>query len=492
MRALVACLAALPYATTDSSQAVEEFARRQFESGVAFLAAGKYTEALKDFDAVVSRYPSSAVADDAMLEIVRYHLEIADDVAAARAAADALLQNYPSSDSAPVAHVMSGRILLSARRSPADIDTALASYERVARLFPDTAAVPMAIYHAGEALWLGKRFPQALERFRQVATDYPRSPWAARALVGAGRSRVLLDQPLRAIEDFQRVRLRFPDSPEAEIALSLNTILYRLYVRPPAYPSYVFSGRVVPATGKLPDVSALGITAGGVVFAGTRRGLIVYDPSGKQVTAPIAGPVRSLFFTRRTEVIVAARGTVQGQRDPIPVSLAVPKPDGTTRLLEEIPAAVGLSTGDYVVVDKNGRGLARFSTAGKHVGSFAALEAERLAVNTFDDVAALTKDGKGVTVLDQDGARLTHVPARGAGYEMKDAVDVAYDSLGHMYVLDRGRGAVLIFGAKGTLVTVFAPDTSSGAFREARALALDLGGRLYVYDGRSERVNVYQ
>src|SRR5687767_4003124 len=47
----------------------EEFARRQYETGLAFMRDGRYQEALKDFQAVADNYPSSAVADQALLQI---------------------------------------------------------------------------------------------------------------------------------------------------------------------------------------------------------------------------------------------------------------------------------------------------------------------------------------------------------------------------------------------------------------------------------------
>ena len=43
---------------------VEEQARRQLDSALEFYRAGKYSEALKDFQTVAEGYPTSTVADD--------------------------------------------------------------------------------------------------------------------------------------------------------------------------------------------------------------------------------------------------------------------------------------------------------------------------------------------------------------------------------------------------------------------------------------------
>src|SRR5215217_389766 len=113
----------------------EEFARRQFDSGMTFLQNHRYTEAMKDLQALVDSFGTSSVADNALLQIAQYQLETAHDPAAAQGAVDKLLKDYPDTDSAPMAHVLAGRIAFTKGRTAADLDAALASFERVPRLF---------------------------------------------------------------------------------------------------------------------------------------------------------------------------------------------------------------------------------------------------------------------------------------------------------------------------------------------------------------------
>jgi TolA-binding protein len=65
---VLACAAAV-FAQDPAS---EDFARRQYESGLSFLREQKFVEALKDFQAVVDAYPASRVADAALLRIAEY------------------------------------------------------------------------------------------------------------------------------------------------------------------------------------------------------------------------------------------------------------------------------------------------------------------------------------------------------------------------------------------------------------------------------------
>ena len=220
----------------------EEFARRQYESGVTFIQNHRYAEGLKDLQAVVDSFAATSMADNALLQIAQYQLDIARDARATQASVDRLLKDYPDTDSAPMAHVLAGRLALIRGRSPQDVDTAMASYERVLRLFPGSDAVPAAGFYAGETLRMVRRTDEALERFRRVTMEYPRSPWAARAALSAGYCLVQQEKPAAAMQEIQWVRQQFPNTPVAAEALNLNTIIYRL-VRPPAGAAHVWVQR---------------------------------------------------------------------------------------------------------------------------------------------------------------------------------------------------------------------------------------------------------
>ena len=49
---------------------------------MSFLKGQRYTEALKDFQAIIDSFPKSQVADNALLQIALYQLDVAHDLAA--------------------------------------------------------------------------------------------------------------------------------------------------------------------------------------------------------------------------------------------------------------------------------------------------------------------------------------------------------------------------------------------------------------------------
>jgi TolA-binding protein len=471
----------------------EEFARRQFDSGMSFLQNRRYAEALKDLQAVVDSFGSSSVAPTALLQIAQYQLEVARDVPATQTAIDRLLKDYANSDSAPMAHVLSGRLAMMKGHAPADVDAALASFERVPRLFPGTEGVAAAGYYAGEALRTVHRVDEALERYRRVRMEYPRSEWAARASLGEGYCLVQQDKATRALPEIQWVRQQFPTSPVAVNALAMNTIIYRLYVRPPAQPPYAFSGKSIGnERSDYKDVMGIKWDRDGRLLLGHKNGVAIFDDKGA-VAGTVGGQDVSAFFVDEKNRVVIARNSQLVADKGETVNLIVPTQAGMPRALEEVPSVIPTSKGDRLVSDPKGKTVLRLGGDGKYQAVFSSTYFNRLFVTPIDEIAMLDKSGKSITITDRDGKVVSKLPAKGQGYELDDPVDVAFDVLGHMYVLDRGRNSVVVFGAKNKfVVNVTMPEKSPGAFTRAAALAVDPSGRLYIFDERAKRIQVYQ
>jgi TolA-binding protein len=490
----VVCAVVAAASAGDSAQqaANEEVARRQYDSGMTFLQNHRDAEALKDLQTVVDSFGTSAVADNALLQIATYQLEIAHDLTAAQTAVDRLLKEYPDTDSAPMAHVLAGRLTVARGRTPADIDTALASYERVPRLFPGSDAVAAAGYYAGDALRLARRNEEALVRFRRVRMEFPRSLWAARAAIGTGYCLVHADRAAEALQEIQWVRQQFPGTAVATEALNLTTLLYRLYLRAPAQPSFSFSGKGIGSErAEYRDVIGLQLLPDGRLLLGHRGGVTPFDAQGAPGTIVSASEPSAFFIDDKKRVSFARNGTLVADRDV--VSISVPERDGKLRVVEEINAVLVNGKGERLVADGKGKSVLKVGADGKYIGVFAPIESARLAMNSLEDVAMLDRGQKAVTVVDRDGKPVAKVIQRGTGYELSDPVDIAFDVFDQLYVLDRGKSTVFVFNPKGRLVgSATIPERSPGAFTRAVALAVDPAGRLLIYDERARRIQVYQ
>jgi len=475
----------------------EEFARRQYDSGLSFLDKKQYAEALKDFQAIVEGLPKSSLADDALLQIATYHMDVAHDLGAAQTSNDKLLREYPDSDSAAMGHVLAGRIAIAKGRAQKDVDAALASFDRVPRLFPMSEAVAAAGVYAGDTLRLARRADESVRRLRQVEMEYPRSIWAARASLVAGLSLVQADRATSALQELQRVRELFPGSPEAGAALAENTLLYRLYVKAAAKrPAFSFSGRYIGSeTAKYRDVVGIVVDDAGRTLLGHRQAISIFDAKGAVAKNVAAEEPSAFLYDERGRVIISQKGQlfVEGSNNPFTIVIPPPTPAAKGRIVEEIPAMTMLANGDRLVSDPKGKTVLRLAPDGKYVGVFASVTADRFAVSRLDDVAMIDKDAKAIAITDRDGKNLSKIPLKGADYELNNPIDLTFDQFGHLYVLDRGKPSVLIFGLKNKLLTtVTIPEKDPGSFQRPQALAVDAAGRLLIFDERSQRIQVYQ
>jgi TolA-binding protein len=507
---LVLCAIVAAAATLAAQAPVtpEEFARRQYDSGLEFLRSGRYAEALKDFQAVVESYPATTIADEAQLAMARYQLDVARDAGAAQTIAESLLKKFPTSDSVPMAYVVIGQAMVARGITPANTDAALANFERVPRLFPGSDAVAPAVYAAGDTLKRLGRCADALQRFEQVETQYPRTAWAWESRLSSAGCLVAAGRPVDAMSTLQAVTDADATTPQARLARAWNTILYRLYLKAPARQAYTLSERSVggPA-GKLKDVAAVALGDRGTdgckttgtqpcVYVGTRAGVMVLDERGTPLRTFGSGEVRGLFVDAHGRVVMVQRAVLQqedGSGAPGLVTLTAPRDNGPQKVLDDLSAVAMLSTGDRLVADRSVRAVYRFDAAGKFAAPFASVRASRIAVGPGDVVALLDRDTKSISIVDRDGKPAARIMTKGTGYELRNPTDIAFDALGHLYVLERD--GVDVFTAAGTLVTAFAPPAAaqgSGGFRDASAFALDEAARLYVYDERTERVQIYQ
>jgi TolA-binding protein len=488
--ALLLAAGAVTIASAQTGQVpAEEIARRQFESGLAFARGGNFTEALKDFQAVVELHPTSDVADDAWLQIGLYYLERAGDLARAAAAAETILTKYATRDGAAGAYVLSGRVSLAKSQSGADLAAALADFDRVSRLFPDAGAVAESLVYAGQALQRLGRTSDALTRYNRVWLDYSGDPWAPAAGVGMGMSIAASGNATGAIEAFQRVRNRWPDTRESVDALKRQTVLFRLAVRGATEPPFRQSAELPPPPGKLQSVRALAAGRDDALYFAAESGVgVLAGPRSEP--PPQLTKVRGLALDARGRIVALGEGAMRPSGANL-IPLLVPRPAKPPRPVEKIEAAVALPTGQWLVADGDEGVVQRFSATGEYVAPFATLEAVRLALSPQGDLAAIERASKSIIVFNLEGRSVGRIEARGARYTFRNPRDLAYDVFGHLYVLDET--AVAIFNRRLELMLVFAPpERSPGGFREATALTLDSFGRLYVADGDAKRVRVYQ
>ncbi len=490
-RALVGLAACLSLAAAALAQTPDEQARRLLEDGRAYMAQGKQKQALDNFNIVVSSFPTTESVGHALLEIGRYHMEVENDTAKARAAFEQVTKQHARSDAAPGAYYYMGMLTLNRATTPPEIEDSLAQFARVETLYPRSVWVPRAIAAQALAHRRAGRYAEATDLNRRVSLEFPASDAAASAQYEIGRALALQGLPKVAREEFQQVRNRFPQSAWSEPALQRTTALYRLYGG--AKPSFAPDAGYAPSAGDfLKDVRALLMAPTGSLWIASDKthGASPIEPSGKLGPGFTAEDLRTLALSPAGDVIVASRGAVRfGARDIRTYTTPPEKPGALPKPVEKILAAALTPGGVVLVSDEDREAVLRYDGKGEYQGTFpggrdaAKRKVTRILLDGEGGIVTLDRDEKTVRVWDESGKQLRSVGPVG----LKRPVDVAVDAFRNLYVADEETG-VHVFTPQGQLVTTIA----SPELKRARALTLDASGAVLVYDERAQRVLRYR
>jgi TolA-binding protein len=472
-----------------AQESPDQQARRLLEDGRAYWAQGKLKQALDNFNTIVAGFAATDSIGPALLEIGRYRLEVDADAEKARASFEQVAKQYPQSEAAPGAYYNLGLLTLNRATTAAELEDALAQLTRVLRLYPKSDWVPKALHAQGLVHRKAGRYAEAVDVARRVFLEYPSSDAAPAAQYLVGQGLALLGEPRQAMEEFQRVRNRFPETEWAARALERTTALYRLY----GYdkPTFTLDPSYNVAVGDLSkDVRAILMTPQGTLWIASEKtkSTVPLDPSGKPGPGVPGEDPRALSLDPRGQIVVAARIAVRvGTKDiksfTIPSDKPVPEP------LERINAAALTPGGSILVADEKRNKVYRYNARSEFQSTFPDLkdakerEIVRLFVDGEGSIVMLDRNEKTIRVYDETGKLLRTLGPTG----LRRPADVAIDPFRNAYVADEELG-VLIFSPQGQVLhTLSGPE-----IRRPKALTLDPTGAILVWDDKAEKILKYR
>jgi TolA-binding protein len=486
---LLVVLAAARFASAQQDTPDQQ-ARRLLEEGRNYWAQGKTKQALENFNTVVTGFSGTDAVDDTLLEIGRYHLEVEADPDKARASFEQVAKQFPQSDSAPGAYYYLGLLAMTRAVSAGELDDALAQFSRLMTLYPrNDSWVPKALYASGLVHHKAARWPEALEAERRVSLEYPSSDPAPAAQFEVGQVLALMGQPITAMEEFQAVRNRFLETSYAGPALDRITALYRLHGG--RKPSFTYDPSFSAGTGDvLKDVRALLMTPTGTLWIASdkSKSAVSIEPGGKMAAGFPAEDLRSLSLSAKAELLVTSRLAVRiGPKDL--KSFAIPGDKGVPEPLERLLAAVRTRSGGYLVADEKRNKVYRFDAAFEYKGTFPeakdqkSREVTRMFLDDEGAIVCLDREEKTIKAYDEAGRIVRSLGPAG----LKKPVDAAVDHFGNTYVADE-EGAVYVFSPQGQLVTTIAGEE----VKKPKAITLDPTGAILVYDERAQKVQRFK
>ncbi len=501
------------FAQTQSEAQLERAAERRFRSAEQFYAGGRYGQAIRDFEAIMDTMPGTRLADDAALRIARHRFETEGNPAAAEEMVDRLFRDYPAGDSVPGAHLLLGRI--AAASLPPRPEDALAEFERAL-----TAAGP-----AGSPWSFA-----ALTGIAGIASDFMDDPTGAGALLSAlyethsapasaaerFRARLLLARTLARLgqsdaafghvaelrADLLRVaRDRAADgagpgegdpgfSPLelAEEARELATLVFRF--QSPEGPSWRAAGAIQPPQ-RLDRPRRVRVAGGSIhVLDRDTDELQTFSPAGEfEGAIGVEDPWDFVFADGAAGAGAAVPVVAAGEALIVGGNVMTLRVENGPERLRRI-RAVTVAPEGYWVWDDREKAVFRFARSGLYLG--------RLAHSRLDEVHRIERhpaghlivieDRQGVLAFDAEGRRIFHL-TRESGFS--EPVDLAFDGLGHLFVLDRDGPMLGVFDHDfRPLATLRGGEWSGGAVRRPVSLGVAPDGSLFVLDESTHAVAV--
>ena len=489
---LVLCSAPLPSSASPPSSAsqgpprADDQARRLLEDGRTDLANGRARQGLDALQTIVTGFPNSAFADDALLEMGRHAEEVEKNPTKAREVYDQIAKRYPQSDSAPGAYLQMGLIAFKTAADQAAMDDALANFQRVIRLYPESRFVPHALVASAAVFRRGALYDSAIDAARRAVLDYPGSDLAPEAQFELALSLAMAGDTEHAMEEFQRVRTLSPSSAAAAHALNAVTALYRLYGtdRPLFLKDPAFS---VQAGDVLKDVRSMAITPDGTTWIASNKtkSAVSFDPAMKIGASLAAEDPQTLSVSPQGDVVFAGKLAVRtGATGVMAFSAPSDKP-GIMEPIDRVGAATMMVSGDILVSDLKRKRVLRFrgDTFASVFPDRSEREVLKMVTTPRGEVVLLRKDDKSIEVYDTSGRLVLKLGPRGPGFEWKKPVDVTIDAFSNLYVADEDQG-IFLFSQKGALMATF----GASDVKKSRAIAIDLTGAALVYDDRTETI----
>lgn len=450
---------------------------------------GDLSSALTDYEMVARQFPRTGVAGRALLRMVELKRSRGDQTGATNAC-NRLIDDFPGTSYAAAGIFYLGEMQLDRARKRDETAAARETFQRIWLLF-DPVAHPDLIYRAAarvrnaELDIRGGDIDAAELSYLATLEGEPMSEWTMRSRLGLAG--IYLDRGdwVLAAETLQQaineaVSLGFEDvAAEARIRL---TLVHRLMLRPAAGAKRWQTGSAVRgvSVGKRPaGVAATG--DGRMVVVNEYPGRAVLLDGGSVVATRTFDEAYKPFFSRDGKAQVPA-GTIIWQME-----------DGEQRNF------MGPSRAPVRRLNGGAEGIFQWFTFEEKPNRVLTYRTESrmsrvLATDSPIDIASDTQGrlyvlhGSGVSRFNPAADASTRLISGGLAKPI--ALDV--DPMGNIYVLDRG-GRLDVFDSRGRKLETLGPTYPGGVTPgEAVDVAVDGTGRIYLLDGGSSALYVLE
>jgi hypothetical protein len=373
---------------------------------------------------------------------------------------------------------------------------AAVGFATIVEQFP-MATYPKLVWRAAARVRGGEidlrfgRADAAAAAFIKAIEDEPLSPWTSRARVGLAR---VMQQRgeweaatglLAAVVAAADTNREAVDAEALESARQWLGLMHRIWVRPAAgLQPWGSSGRVPIGGEPLDDPVAVAVSSGGELLISDEGAnvVVMVDPQEPDsLTRVVEEDARRPWWGLDGQPYVAIKeGVLMPAED---VRAQFPDPARADRALEDVLAGVRGLAGEWILVSGRSKAVARISADGSSLATLplvgASPEPVDLAIDSFGWLYVIDKESRGVHRFSPDGVYQGGLAS--VSWEEPYALDI--DALGNLYVLDRRAKKIDVFDPDGVIRWSLGPVLPGGVeLRDPRDIAVDGQGRVYIAD----------
>ncbi|HJV37771.1 MAG TPA: tetratricopeptide repeat protein [Geothrix sp.] len=478
-RVPVALLCALPVLVQVTGRAQGgDLAERLYQSGERAYAAKAYQEAADTWTQLLQSAPGSVFAPRALLGLARLQVEVNHKPEAAMPFLDRLKADHIRTPEAAEGLLLRGTLLARQARRPAELKDAMAEFNRVIDLFPESPAVPEARFRLGRAWRDQGQWGRALQLFVESFRLHPDAAVAPRAMLEAAETMDLLDDLPGCLRMLQRLRTLAPHTPEAEEAAwrTAVRVRHRLQKPPLTNEGSWPAGRVKWL--RTPILLATAPDGDLLIYQNDLDRAFRLHGGELTPTGPAATGAKAMVVSPAGEAwLLSKTGLAREQAAPMPLNN-----------LGALSGAALDHWGALWVADAKTPALTVFNPDGTS-RTVASPTANALAALPTGGMAIASDADRKLLFLDADGQPRVVVPyGKDLPAPFRYVVALASDGAGQVAVLvdggDFGEG-VLILDPHGTVLRQ-ATFKSLGISGRITSLALDRSGGLILCDRRND------
>jgi len=442
------------------------------------MAAGKYNEALDDYQKILDLDPSSPWAAKALLKIGQYYYEIEQDYEKALIQFGRVQKEHGhDQQSAPAAYYGMAVILDVVAKDHAELEAAVADLMRMNNIYQNNDFEDGGLFLLGKINMRLNEYNRSLSFFQRLEFAHPGSEFVARALLESSRVAYFTGQPKIAALILSRLQSRYPQSEEAKIAEHYHHLLDKFRQQELVFQlDRSFVGAMPKKYNNPYCVAVSKNELVGILDQKTFH-FIHKNPVSGVVAPPSSDTVGLCLDIDQDLVFVQENRLTDLHGKVLFGGLSF---DGKN--LRDISDAAVDNLGRLAVIDGDAKDVLVYDRQGNFL---TALKINRpKVVRCFQDrVYVVPNNASDVISVNGKLTQKTNLPTG-----LSQVVDFCFDSFGHMYVLS-GKGYVLtIFDREGHRRTTINLKSGGYPLKQAHALAVDRAGAIYLVDRKGGAV----